>query len=596
MNARTALREFRVLVGFGFREAPAQAALFLVCGAIMALASPALAYGAKLLIDAASAGQLTPDLFAALFLSLIVAFSLINGLAYVDLLFTVVEKAGAALDQSLMRLIGGIPGIAHHESPDYLDRLDLLREHRSELAWMTNATAGLLRVAVQLVASEILLARLAPILLALPLFGVISFALGKRARDLQMQAREQSIEPERLCKHLFDLTVSPSAGQEVRIFALADAMLHRHHAASHAVNQARDRAEWQSAGLQAVDAVVFGLAYVGAIGLVLSRALHGQATPGDVILVVGLAAGMNGMVATAVGYGTHFLSVLRVAGWYLWLADYAEAATPVPAEPIAVPPRLATGLELQNVSFSYPGHEKAILTNVSLRLPAGSVVALVGENGAGKTTLVKLLARFYEPTAGQILVDGRDLQRMPVDAWRTRLSGAFQDFCRFEFRLRETVGVGDLPRLDDSLAVAKAVARAGAEAIPEALPRGFETQLGKAWDGGVDLSGGQWQKLALSRALMREAPLLIVFDEPTAALDPPTEHALFERFAEAARRESSAGTITLLVTHRFSTIGMADLIVVLDQGRIVEQGSHAELLQLDGLYAELYQLQSRGYQ
>jgi ABC-type multidrug transport system fused ATPase/permease subunit len=188
-----------------------------------------------------------------------------------------------------------------------------------------------------------------------------------------------------------------------------------------------------------------------------------------------------------------------------------------------------------------------------------------------------------------------DLARFGPAAWRGRLSAAFQDFASFEFLARETVGVADLPRIDDRGAVSAALERAGATGAVDALPQGLDTQLGTAWDGGAELSGGQWQKLALARGLMRGCPLLVVFDEPTAALDAQTEHALFERFAEAARAGSRAGTVTLLVSHRFSTVRMADLIVVLDGGRVREAGGHAELMAAGGLYAELYQLQSRAY-
>ncbi|HUZ03706.1 MAG TPA: ABC transporter ATP-binding protein [Thermomicrobiaceae bacterium] len=595
MTVRDRLRGFRVLLTFSFGVAPWQAGLFLVSGAVMSLFGPATSYFAKLLVDAVVAGSLQRGLIAAGLLALTVGISLINVLYYIDLLFTVVEKAGAALDQRLMTLIGGIPGLAHHEHPAYLDQSELLREHRAELSWMTNATAGMVRVIVQLAASAVLLVTLQPVLLLLPLVGVVSFVAGKRAQDLQMRAREVTAEPERLRKHLFGLATSAPAGKEVRVFGLADELLRRHRAASDAAIRARHRADWQSAGLQAVGSLTFGLAYAGAIGLVLVRAIQGQATPGDVILIVGLAAGMNGIVSTAVGYGTHFLSVLRVARWYLWLEDYARSAQQVPSALLPVPERLASGIQIQGVSFRYPGIARPALANVSLHLPAGAVVALVGENGAGKTSLIKLLCRFYEPDEGRVLVDGEDLRRLPIEGWRARVSAAFQDFSRFEVLVRETVGVGRLARAEDRPAVQAALARAGAEDIPTALPAGLETQLGKAWDGGVDLSGGQWQKLALARAMMRSDPLLVVFDEPTAALDAPTEHALFERFAAAARGGESAGTVTLLVSHRFSTVRMADLIVVLDRGRIVEQGSHQELMQRDGLYAELYRLQSRAY-
>ena len=235
-----------------------------------------------------------------------------------------------------------------------------------------------------------------------------------------------------------------------------------------------------------------------------------------------------------------------------------------------------------------------MLDDISLELPAGSVVAIVGENGAGKTTLVKLLSKMYEPTSGSIYVDDQPLARMPADEWRTRLAGAFQDFFRFEFRARHSIGLGDVPRLDDEPAVVRATERAGADDVVARLAAGLETQLGVSWPDGVDVSFGQWQKLALARGFMRDQPLLLVLDEPTAALDAETEHALFERYAAAAQH-SLDGRITLLVSHRFSTVRMANLIVVLDGARLIELGSHDELMARAGQYAELYNLQAAAY-
>jgi ATP-binding cassette, subfamily B, bacterial len=295
-------------------------------------------------------------------------------------------------------------------------------------------------------------------------------------------------------------------------------------------------------------------------------------------------------------YLTGLLRVLALAKRFLWLEGYARGAQRTVDAPAPVPARLTEGIELREVGFHYPGTDRPVLDRVSLRLPAGAVVAVVGDNGAGKSTLIKLLCDFYQPDSGQILVDGVDLARFEPEQWRGRLSAAFQDFASFEFLARETVGVADLPRIEDPVAVGAALARAGATNVLDGSPRGLETQLGSQWGGGVDLSGGQWQKLALGRGLLRGDPLLVVFDEPTAALDAHTEHALFERFAEAARTGCRHGTVTVLVSHRFSTVRMADLIVVLDGGRVRETGSHAELMAAGGLYAELYRLQSQAYQ
>ena len=250
-------------------------------------------------------------------------------------------------------------------------------------------------------------------------------------------------------------------------------------------------------------------------------------------------------------------------------------------------------LQMTAISKRFPG--VVALDAVHFELAAGEIVALVGENGAGKSTLVKLLAKMYEPTRGRILIDGRDLSRIAAEDWRRRLTGAFQDFFRFELRALHTVGVGDLPRLDDRPAVVTAVGRAGADDVIVRLEAGLDTQLGPTWPGGVDVSFGQWQKLALARGFMRDEPLVLVLDEPTAALDAETEHALFERYAAAMRGVDGNGRITILVSHRFSTVRMADLIVVLDGAHVVEVGTHEELLRRNGQYAQLYSIQAAAY-
>jgi ABC-type multidrug transport system fused ATPase/permease subunit len=358
---------------------------------------------------------------------------------------------------------------------------------------------------------------------------------------------------------------------------------------------------WQAAGLDVLGALGFTLGYAAAVALVLMRALSGAATPGDVVLILALAAQMNATVAAIVDMGDYLRRAMVAAMRYVWLVDYAAQQTPTdpPAGPLStVPEALSNGIDLVDVTFRYPGTDAdtaPILSGVNLHLPAGKLVALVGENGAGKSTLVKLLSRFYSPSSGEILVDGIPLERFLIDGWRARLSAGFQDFARFELLARETVGVGHLSQIDDRVAIAAALERGGAADVVAALPTGLETQLGKAWPGGVELSGGQWQKLALARAAMRTAPLAILFDEPTAALDAPTEHALFERMAAAARSGRTRGAVTLVVSHRFSTVRMADLIVVLANGRILETGSHDALMQRGGLYAELYTLQAQGY-
>jgi ATP-binding cassette subfamily B protein len=312
------------------------------------------------------------------------------------------------------------------------------------------------------------------------------------------------------------------------------------------------------------------------------------------VLVLTAGGRLSAYVGSAVGElgflrGIWLDSAQRLA----WLEDLAAQQNAHVDE--SVPDRLTEGIRFEGVSFVYPGTSREVLEDVDLTLPAGSVVAVVGENGAGKSTLVKLLARMYTPTSGRITADGVDIGHVDVEQWRERLAGAFQDFARLEFLAATTVGLGDEPRQDDRAAVGSAVDRAGASSVVDDLGQGLDTQLGPSWDGGVDVSFGQWQKLALARGYMRPEPLLLMLDEPTAALDAETEHALFEQFAVGARKEAANGRVTVLVSHRFSTVRMADLIVVLDGARVAEVGSHDELMARAGPYAELYSIQAQSY-
>jgi len=344
--------------------------------------------------------------------------------------------------------------------------------------------------------------------------------------------------------------------------------------------------------------LIFAAGYMGAVVFVTYGL---RATAGQVLLVLAAGSRLSAYIGATVGE-IGFLRGIWLDGSrrLAWLEDYASAQTQGAA--LSAPRRLLEGIRLENVSFAYPGTQRRVLEDVNLDLKPGSVVAIVGENGAGKTTLVKLLARLYQPDQGRILIDGTDLAEISVEDWRSRLAGAFQDFFRFEFRARQTVGLGDVARLDDGPAVVTAVDRAGADDIVARLAIGLETQLGPTWPGGVEVSFGQWQKLALARGFMRDDPLLLVLDEPTAALDAETEHALFERYAAAARKpnrddlgDSPWDRITILVSHRFSTVRMADLIVVLDGARVAEVGTHEALMAKGGQYAELYGIQAAAY-
>jgi ATP-binding cassette subfamily B protein len=436
-----------------------------------------------------------------------------------------------------------------------------------------------------------LLASIHPALLLLAVFAVPTVLTSTWRPEVERAANERGAPSNRLSRHLFTLATTASPGKEVRVTGIGERLVRQRRAAWERWYGPVGAARRGSALWHALGWAIFGLAYVGAVIFVSSYLRAGASA---VLLVLAAGARLSGYIGATVGE----IGFLR--GFWMdgsrrlaWLEDYAAAIAA--AGDLPVPAQIHQGIKLDHVSFAYPGTTRVVLDDVSLFLPAGAVIAIVGENGAGKTTLVKLLAKMYEPSSGVILVDDVPLARLPAEDWRARLAGAFQDFFRFEFRAAHTVGLGDVPRMDHIPAVEQAIDRAGAADVVERLRAGLETQLGPTWPDGADLSFGQWQKLALARGFMRDQPLLLILDEPTAALDAETEHALFERYAAAARGGDRSGRITLLVSHRFSTVRMADLIVVLDGARLVEVGAHDELMARRGQYAELYGIQAAAY-
>ena len=499
------------------------------------------------------------------------------------------DKVTIALESHVARLQASVATIAHHERPDYLDRLAMLRDQVFVLDHMYMSVFATCGWILRLVVTIALLASIHPALVLLALFAVPTVLTSTWRPAVERGAQERSAQSNRLARHLFTIATTAPPGKEVRVTGIGERLVTDRRAAWQRGHDPIAAARWGSAWWHTLAWAIFGGAYVGAVVFVSSGL---GAPPGDVLLVLAAGSRLSAYIGATVGE----IGFLR--GFWMdgsrrlaWLEDYAATFTAAADHP--VPDVVHRGIRFDRVSFAYPGTSKLVLDDISLTLPAGKVVAIVGENGAGKTTLVKLLAKMYEPTSGAILIDEAPLARMPADAWRARLAGAFQDFFRFEFRARHTVGLGDVPRMDDEPAVVAAVGRGGAEDVVARLTSGLDTQLGPTWPGGVDVSFGQWQKLALARGFMRERPLLLILDEPTAALDAETEHALFERYAAAARGDGHA--ITILVSHRFSTVRMADLIVVLDGAHLVEFGTHEELVTRRGQYAQLYGIQAAAY-
>jgi ATP-binding cassette subfamily B protein len=502
------------------------------------------------------------------------------------------DKVTIALEAHVAHLQASIVSVAHQERPEYLDRLSMLRNQVFVLDHMYVSLFTTLGWLLRLAVTMVLLAWVHPALLLLGACALPTAIASFWRPDVERKAQERGAQAERLSRHLFDLATTAAPGKEVRVIGIEDQILRERRGAWERWYGPIAQARWGTALWNALAWAIFGGAYAGAVVFV-TRGIH--ASEAQILLVLAAGAGLAAYVRAAVGE-IGFLRGFWADGSrrLAWLEDYAakEAA----AGELAAPAVLRDGIRFDHVSFAYPGAARPALEDISFTLPAGAVVAIVGENGAGKTTLIKLLAKMYEPASGTILIDGVPLSHVAATEWRARMSGAFQDFFRFEFRARHTIGLGDLGRLEDEPAVVTAVNRAGASDVVARLKFGLNTQLGPTWPSGADLSFGQWQKLALARGFMRDEPLVLVLDEPTAALDAETEHALFERYAAAGRGEKEGnGRVTILVSHRFSTVRMADLIFVLDGARLVEAGTHEELMSNRGPYSELYTIQAAAY-
>jgi ATP-binding cassette, subfamily B, bacterial len=502
------------------------------------------------------------------------------------------DRVTIALETHVATLQASVSGLELHERQDYLDRLAVLRNQVFVLDHMYMSLLETIGWIVRVIITIVLLTSIDPVLVLLAVFAVPTVLSAAWRPAVERQVEERFAQHNRLAEHMFDTATSATAAKEVRVTGIGDDLADRRRTEWQRWFAPVARARWGTAISHSVAWAIFGLGYVGAVVFVVVGL---DAGVGSVLLILAAGARLSAYVGGTIGE-IGFLRGVWLDGSrrLVWLENYAALLSA--DTDITVPERLADGINLEHVSFAYPGANRLALQDISLHLPAGTVVAVVGENGAGKSTLVKLLAKMYEPTSGEILIDGQPLRRMSATEWRSRLTGAFQDFFRFEFSAQHSVGLGDLSRLDNEPAVTDAVRKAGAGDVVERLPDGLRSQLGSTWPGGQELSFGQWQKLALSRGYMRVAPLLMVLDEPTAALDAETEHELFERYADAARRDESPGSITILVSHRFSTVRMADLIVVLDGSQLAEVGSHDELMQRDGPYADLYRIQAAAYQ
>lgn len=573
----------------------ARATILMVAGYV---AAPLAALALRDFTDDALARHPGPALAAAVLASAgLVAQLMFGHFSHVDH-FEVSEVQQMRLRAELMDLVNGPTRIDHLDSSDVADSVDLIRDG---LFATTRSLEGALQLAgllLQMIITIVLLVMVNPWFAFLPLCGVVPVLAERKAQSLVEGTRQRFAGRLRLSKHLLELATTTGSVQELRLFGAEDEILRRQRAAWDEVTSAMWRGQLRAAVYRAAGQGFFALGYGGAVVLELYGALNGQASVGNLVLVITLAVQVNAQISGALG----ILSLLQVAGRTVErigkLRAVASAGSPGRPNPVGgtVPSRLAEGITLEDVSFTYPGAARPVLSGVSMHIPAGSVVALVGENGAGKSTLVKLLCGLYQPTSGRILVDGTDMADLDATQWRSRVATLFQDFCHIELTLGESIGHGDIARVGDIAAISAAASEARASRVVDAVPGGLAGYVGNSYADGTELSGGQWQTVGLARVLMRRHPLLLVLDEPAAALDASAEHDLFERYANSAGQAGREnGGVTLLISHRFSTVGMADVIAVLDHGRLVECGNHRELMDDSGLYAELFALQARAY-
>lgn len=473
-----------------------------------------------------------------------------------------------------------------YESPSYYDKM------RMAQAEAGSRPTSIVRNLVQLGSGGIVLVSVAGvvgyaqgILLPVLLVAALPGALARvwNARRWNRWRMEQS-EPERFSYYLHMLMTALPFAKEIRLNANGAELRRQYQDLRRDLRRKRLRLLRNRAGAElAADALSAGAVALG-LGLIYLRMRGGEMTLGDLALLYGgLQKGKSAFGGVLGSLASLYEDSLFISHFYDFLALPARVRSPERPKPL--PARIREGIRLEHVSFRYPGTDRDVLHDIDLTIHAGEHVALVGENGSGKTTLVKLLCRLYDPTEGRILIDGTDIREFAPDELRTSFSALFQDFVRYHMTAGENVRMGDVSVPHGDPRIAEAARQAGAAAIIDGLPQGYDTRLGRMFKDGVELSEGQWQRIALARAFLRPAPLVLL-DEPTSALDAKAERKLIE-----ATLDIFAGKTAIVVSHRFTTVQAADRILVLSNGQVAESGSHQELLAVNGLYADLFALQ-----
>ena len=479
--------------------------------------------------------------------------------------------------------------LAHFEDSEFYDKLSRARREASTrpLSLVTR-TFGLVQNGISLASYAFLLVQFSPwAVLILVAGGIPEFLVeAKFSGDKFRLFRWRSPET-RMQMYLETVLAREDFAKEVKLFRLGPKLLQRYQAIFAKLFAEDRKLTLRRDSWGFILGLIGTAAFYGAYAWIALAAIRGNISLGQMTMYLMLfKQGQSAVSASLSAISGMYEDNLYLSNLY----EYLEQAVQPEQGKLHQGPAPGDGVRFEQVCFSYPGSEEPALQQVSLHIKPGDSLALVGENGSGKTTLIKLLTRLYQPDAGRILLDGLDLQQWQGDALRQRIGVIFQDFGRYQFLVGENIGAGDIKHFEDRQRWQRAAEMGMAHEFIDKLPQQYDTQLGKWFKDGRELSGGQWQKIALSRAFMRTNADLLVLDEPTATMDAAAEATIFEHF-----RELSRGKMTVLISHRFSTVRMADQIVVIDKGRIVEQGSHEQLMKLDGQYAYLFSLQAQGY-
>lgn len=480
--------------------------------------------------------------------------------------------------------------LEHFEDPELQDNLERARRQTTGRMTLVSTLFEQAQDVLTIASLAAGLVVLAPWLILLLGLALVPAFLGEAHFNAQGYSLTRAWTPERRqLDYLRQVGASAETAKEVKAFGLNDYLTERYRRLADAFYLANRSLALRRAAWGGLLGTLGSFGYFAAYAWIAVETARGRFSIGDLTFLAGSFARLRGLLE---GLLSRFSSVASQALYLDDLFDFFEIRPKIASKPGALPfPQpLRTGFVFENVGFQYPGPgEKWAVRGLSFALHAGEVVALVGENGAGKTTLVKLLARLYDPDEGRILLDGRDLRDYDLEDLRRHMGVIFQDFVRYHFTARDNIAVGRIEAQGDQPRIEQAAELGLADAVIEALPLGYEQVLGKRFREGMDLSGGQWQKIAIARAYMRDADVLIL-DEPTSALDARAEYEVFVRFKQLIE-----GKTAVLISHRFSTVRMADRILVLDGGKVIESGSHEQLMAQQGRYAELFELQAAGY-